>query len=74
MSDEGIIVPPGGKPMPTNELTIGGGASTETGAEIHGSFERDLHTTHGDLSAGVEGGISQKQGWSVGGFFKWMFK
>jgi hypothetical protein len=44
MSDEGIIVPPGGQPMPTNELTIAGGASTDTGAEIHGTFERDTHT------------------------------
>lgn len=74
MSDEGIIVPPGGQPMPHNEVTVEGGASSEGGAEIHGSFERDKTTAHGDISGGVQGGISQKQGWTVGGFFKWMFK
>lgn len=73
MSDEGIIVPPGGQPMPTNELTIAGGASKDTGAEIHGTFERDKHTTHGDVSVGVEGGISQKQGGRISGFVKWVF-
>jgi hypothetical protein len=68
MSDEGIIVPAGGKPMPTNAVVIEGGASSETGAEIHGSFEREK----GNIAVGVQGGISQKKGWGVSGFFKWV--
>lgn len=74
MSDEGIIVPTGGAPIPRNEVNVAGGASRDGGAEIHGSVEREKTTTHGDLAAGVEGGISQKKGWTLGGFVKWVWK
>lgn len=70
MSDEGVIAPSGGKPMPKNTVVVEGGASSDGGAEIHGSIEREK----GNVAGGVQGGISQKQGWSVGGFFRWMWK
>lgn len=70
-TDEGVIAPAGG--IPRNTVLVEGGADTRTGAEVHGSFERETHTRHGDVAIGVEGGISQRQGGRVSGFFKWVF-
>jgi hypothetical protein len=73
MSDEGIIVPAGGQPMPINTAIVEGGISKETGAEIHGSIEREHSTAKGDLSVGVEGELSQKKGGRIAGFIKWVW-
>lgn len=67
--EEGIIVPSGGEHIPPNQVHVEGGATKEGGAEIKGSIQHD--TTHS--SFGVEGGVSQKKGWSAGGFFTWFF-
>lgn len=59
------------KKIPQNELEIEGGASQHDGAGVHVTFERA--NVKGDLAGGVAGGISQREGWSVMGFFRKRF-
>lgn len=49
-----------------NEVLVEAGATKDEGAGIKGIIEREK----GSISYGAEGGISQKKGWSVKGFFK----
>lgn len=56
--------------LPKNELLIEGEASKEGGAGAHVQLEREKN----GKAIGVEAGINQKKGWSVGGFFKWVWK
>lgn len=58
------------KNIPQNELNIDGGIGKTDGAGLHGSLERDL----GNTSFGIEGGVTQRKGWSIAGFFKKVWK
>jgi hypothetical protein len=60
---EGVIVPQGGS------VALEGTATKDEGAAIHGQ----LAINKGGVTAGVEGGISQKKGWGVSGFLKWVW-
>lgn len=55
--------------IPKNELRLEGSASQADGAAVQGSYERE----RGRSSYGVEGGISQRKGWGVAGFWRRTF-
>lgn len=54
--------------VPHNELLLEGSA-TKDRKQAGVTLERDF----GNQEAGVKAGISSDQGWSVGGFYRWMF-
>lgn len=56
--------------IPANQVFIEGGASQTDGAGIHGSIEHGK----GGTSFGAVGGISEKKGWRIAGFFKHIWK
>lgn len=64
---EGII-------FPKNTAIVEGSVSKAQGAEIHGSLEHSIEHKTGTETIGVAGGVSQKQGGYISGFWKWMWK
>lgn len=66
-ADEGII-------FPKNTAIVQGSVSKDKGAEIHGSLEHSIEKKKGTETIGVAGGVTQKQGGWVSGFFKWVWK
>lgn len=57
------------KSIATNELRLDGSASQHGGKEASVTLEREK----GPVSGGVSAGISDEKGWSVSGFFKWIW-
>lgn len=49
-----------------NEVNVEGGVTKDGGAGVEGVLEREK----GNVSFGVQGGISEKKGWGVKAFFK----
>lgn len=61
--------------IPKNELLVKGGASSAGGANVNVTIEHEKQLENGDLIAGgAIAGIEQNKGWSVAGFFRWMWK
>lgn len=54
--------------LPKNELRVEGGITKEDGGEIAVSLEREA----GDVAGGLQATVSQKKGWGVSGYIKWI--
>lgn len=55
--------------IPKQQLELKGGVSEQDGKEVSITFEREK----GNKAGGVAASISEQKGWSVTGFFRWMF-